>query len=101
MSKKKAKITLYHKAENGLGICANGGFRNLLLEDVTCVLLLSVEEYDDLKYYLNKHNGQTYGVTSALFDFTHVGCCTKAHKYKIWNTFDGISNIQYEWNKEF
>ena len=98
---KKAKITLCHKAENGLGIYAHaGGFRNLL-EDVTCVLLLSVEEYDDLKYYLNQHKGQKYGVTDALFDFTHVGCCTKAHKYKIWNTFDGISNIQYEWNKEF
>lgn len=94
---KKAKITLYHKAENGLGICAkNGGFRNLL-EDVTCVLLLSVEEYDDLKYYLNQHKD----ITSALFDFTHVGRCTKAHKYKIWNTFDGISNIQCKWNKEF
>lgn len=98
---KKAKITLYHKAKNGLGIYAKTrGFRNLL-EDVTCVLLLSVEEYDDLKYYLSQHNGKKCGVTSALFDFTHLGCCTKAHKYKIWNTFDGISNIQYEWNKEF
>ena len=98
---KKAKITLYHKAKNGLGIYAKAkGFRNLL-EDVTCVLLLSVEEYDDLKYYLNQHNGQKCGVTDALFDFTHAGCCTKAHKYKIWNTFDGISNIQYEWNKKF
>lgn len=90
---KKAKITLYDKRHYHYINTRNG------LKEVypSCVLLLSREEYSDLKYYLNQHRV----VVGALFDFAHNGCCTKAHKYKIWHTFNESYNVEYEWNKEF
>lgn len=64
---------------------------------IEITLLLSSEELKKLNRALVKRANENCAVCMALYDFTHSKVCSKHHKYKIWNTFNDISDINYKY----
>ena len=87
----KHKISLSHVPKFHYGI---GG----LTEPKNVLLWLSDEEYKKLhKCLLKRIEEKNSSVVLALYDFTHSKVCSKHHRYKIWRTFEGISDINYKY----
>jgi hypothetical protein len=67
-------------------------------EPINAVLWLSDEEFKELnKCLMERRKEKGCSAVTALYDFTHSDVCTKHHRYKIWKTFEGISEINYKY----
>lgn len=64
---------------------------------VRLILHLTQDEYDDLQENLHKYLNDNASVCMALYGFTHGRNCSKHHKYKIWNEFEDISDIDFKY----